>query len=61
MRSPVNIGASARARLQNVARERNQPFQLLLTRYVLERLLYRLSLTSHRNHFVLKGAMLMMA
>jgi predicted nucleotidyltransferase component of viral defense system len=59
MRSPVNIGASVRARLQNVARERNQPFQLLLTRYVLERLLYRLSNTSYRDRFVLKGAMLM--
>jgi len=61
MRSPVNIGASVRARLQNIARERNQPFQLLLTRYVLERLLYRLSNTSHRDRFVLKGAMLMTA
>jgi predicted nucleotidyltransferase component of viral defense system len=30
----------------------------LLTRYALERLLYRLSLSTHRNRFVLKGAML---
>jgi predicted nucleotidyltransferase component of viral defense system len=54
-----NHGASVRARLQNVAKQRNQPFQLLLTRYVLERLLYRLSTTAHRDRFVLKGAMLM--
>ena len=54
-----NIGASVRARLLNLARERNQPNDLLLTRYALERLLYRLSTTKHRDRFVLKGAMLM--
>jgi predicted nucleotidyltransferase component of viral defense system len=54
-----NMGASVRSRLQNIARERGQPFELLLTRYVLERLLYRLSTTKHRERFVLKGAMLM--
>ncbi len=32
---------------------------LLLTRYALERLLHRLSLSSHRERFVLKGAMLL--
>jgi predicted nucleotidyltransferase component of viral defense system len=59
MREPVrNIGASVRARLQNISRERNQTFQLVLTHYVLERLLYRLSQTKHRDRFVLKGAML---
>ena len=55
------MGASVRARLRNIARQRNQPFQLLLTRYVLERLLYRLGSTAHRDRFVLKGAMLMTA
>lgn len=54
-----NMGASVRARLLNLARERNQPNDLLLTRYALERLLYRLSTTKHRKRFVLKGAMLM--
>src|SRR5271163_270487 len=59
MRKPVkNIGASIRARLLNLAKERNQPFDLLLTRYTLERLLYRLSLSRYRDRFVLKGAML---
>jgi predicted nucleotidyltransferase component of viral defense system len=57
--SLVNLGASVRARLLNIARERRQPFDLLLTRYALERLLYRLSITKHRERFVLKGAMLM--
>jgi len=60
MRKPVkNIGASIRARLLNLAKERNQPFDLLLTRYTLERLLYRLSLSRYRDRFVLKGAMLL--
>lgn len=60
MRKPVrNIGASVRARLLNLAKERNQTLDALLTRYVLERLLYRLSSTKHRDRFVLKGAMLM--
>jgi hypothetical protein len=54
-----NIGASVRASLLNVSKERNQPFDLLLTRYVLERLLYRLGSTRHRERFVLKGAMLL--
>jgi hypothetical protein len=41
MRKPLkNVGASVRARLLNLAKERNQPFDLLLTRYTLERLLY---------------------
>ncbi len=59
MRKPVrNVGASVRARLLNLAKERNQPFDLLLTRYTLERLLYRLSKSKQRERFVLKGAML---
>jgi predicted nucleotidyltransferase component of viral defense system len=60
MRKPIqNIGASIRARLLNLAKQRNQPFELLLVRYTLERLLYRLSASKHRDKFVLKGAMLM--
>lgn len=54
-----NIGASVRARLLTLSKERNQPFDLLLTRYVLERLLYRLGSTKHGERFVLKGAMLL--
>src|ERR1700722_11785088 len=59
MRKPVrNVCASVRGRLLNLAKERNQPFDLLLTRYTLERLLYRLSASRQRERFVLKGAML---
>jgi predicted nucleotidyltransferase component of viral defense system len=59
MPKPIcNMGASVRARLQNVAQARNQTFQLVLTQYVLERLLYRLSQSKYRDRFALKGAML---
>jgi predicted nucleotidyltransferase component of viral defense system len=62
MRKPVrNIGGSVRARLLNISKQRQQPNELLLTRYAIERLLYRLSITNHRERFVLKGAMLMTA
>lgn len=56
---PRNIGASVRQRLLNLAHARGQPMDLLLTRYALERLLHRLSLSPHRERFVLKGAMLL--
>jgi hypothetical protein len=60
MRNPVtNMTASVMDRLRSRAKERNQPFDLLLTRYVLERLLHRLSTTSYRERFALKGAVLM--
>lgn len=54
-----NIGASVRARLQNLSRETGQSFELILTRYALERLLYRLSTSAYADRFVLKGAMLL--
>lgn len=56
---PRNVGASVRARLLNLARERGQAMELLLTRYALECLLHRLSLSPHRDRFVLKGALLL--
>ena len=54
-----NVGASVRARLQNLSRETGQSFELILTRYALERLLYRLSTSVYADRFVLKGAMLL--
>lgn len=57
-REPRNIGASVRARLLERARGERSDFQILLTRYALERLLYRLSVSGHRDRFILKGAML---
>jgi len=55
---PTNIAASIRQRLLNLARDRKEEFQLVLVRYALERLLYRVSQSRHRDQFILKGAML---
>lgn len=56
--SERNIAASVRAKLLNKARDGMLDFTLVLTRYALERLLYRLSISSHADHFLLKGALL---
>lgn len=56
---PSNVAASVRARLLNEAQKTGQVFDVILTRYVLERLLYRLSRSQHARQFVLKGAMLL--
>jgi predicted nucleotidyltransferase component of viral defense system len=53
-----NIAASVRERLYQLAQKRGEDVQLMLTRYGLERLLYRLGQSSYRDRFVLKGAML---
>jgi predicted nucleotidyltransferase component of viral defense system len=53
-----NVGASVRARLLQRSRAERTDFQVLLTRYALERLLYRLSRSGYRDRFILKGAML---
>ncbi|MEO6750808.1 MAG: nucleotidyl transferase AbiEii/AbiGii toxin family protein [Opitutus sp.] len=58
MTGPKNIAASVKARLQNVAGKRGEDFNLLLLRYGIERLLFRLSQSSYADRFLLKGAML---
>lgn len=54
----INKSASVRARLLNKAKAENQDFSLVLTRYSLERFLYRLSVSSNKDNFLLKGALL---
>lgn len=53
-----NVAASIRARLKQAADASRQDFNLTLTHYGLERLLYRLSLSVHAPNFLLKGALL---
>jgi hypothetical protein len=53
-----NISASIRQKLLNLARERNEGFGLILTKYGLERILFRLSKSKSREVFILKGALL---
>jgi predicted nucleotidyltransferase component of viral defense system len=54
----TNRAASVRARLLNRARAERADFNLVLTRYSLERLLYRLSVSPWADQFLLKGALL---
>ncbi len=54
----TNMAASVRARLLKLKQGTTQDYNLLLARYCLERLLYRLAQSRHRENFVLKGAML---
>ena len=56
----INVGASVRARLLSFSKEHGQTFDLVLTRYAIERLLYRLSQSPGADRFVLKGATLVM-
>ena len=53
-----NLAASIRARLKQHADAAKQDFNLTLTHYGLERLLYRLSISTHAPNFLLKGALL---
>ena len=53
-----NHAASIRARLLAHARQNQDDFQRVLTRYGIERLLFRLSQTDAEAKYVLKGAML---
>ena len=55
-----NLAASVRARLLTHAKSKGASFDLVLNRYVIERLLYRLSVSPHANSLVLKGAALLM-
>jgi hypothetical protein len=54
----ANRGASVRARLLNYAKADRIDFNLILMRYSLDRLLYRLSISPWSDQFLLKGALL---
>jgi len=58
LNAPRNLPQSVLARLRNTARETKVEYQQVLTRYGLERMLYRLSVSEHASAFLLKGAML---
>jgi predicted nucleotidyltransferase component of viral defense system len=53
-----NLAASVRARLYDLSKERREDFNLLLTRFALERFLFRLGQSTLRERFVSKGAAL---
>ena len=56
--SRTNLPASIRARLKQRADATRQDFNLTLTHYGLERLLYRLSISQYADRYLLKGALL---
>jgi predicted nucleotidyltransferase component of viral defense system len=52
-----NLPASIHAKLQNQAKKLGRPFQEYLYYYAIERFLYRLSKSSYRDSFILKGGL----
>lgn len=54
-KNPVNIAASVLARLKNLAVQRGWNFMHMLTRYGIERFLFRLGASEYARQFVLKG------
>lgn len=52
---------SLKARIRNIAKQKNIPAQVILQNYMFERLLVRLSESEYKEKFVLKGGMLVAA
>lgn len=61
MKSPQNVSASVRQRLLNRSKADNRSFNELLQYYAMERFLYRLSMSGHAQHYILKGALMLRA
>jgi len=56
-----NIEQSVKDRLKNIARESGKDFNFVSIQYLQERFLARLAQTTCRDHFILKGALLLLA
>lgn len=52
---------SLKARIRNIAKQKNIPAQVILQNFMFERLLVRLSASEYKEKFVLKGGMLVAA
>ncbi|WP_292593810.1 nucleotidyl transferase AbiEii/AbiGii toxin family protein [Mesotoga sp. UBA5847] len=57
----MNKAASVKARLRNLAEKQGRSYQDLLQIYALERAIYRLSLSPHKDKFTLKGGIFLYA
>ncbi len=53
-----NRAASIKQQLSNLARREGRVFEIVMVRYALERLLFRLSASDKADRFILKGGML---
>ena len=56
-----DVAKSIKAKLLNLAKKERLDYQLLVIRYLYERLLYRLSVSDYRDKFFLKGGALLYA
>ena len=52
---------SLKAKIRNIAKQKNIPAQVILQNYMFERLLVRLAASAYKEKFVLKGGMLVAA
>lgn len=52
---------SLKAKIRNIAKQKNIPAQVILQNYMFERLMVRLSASEYKEKFVLKGGMLVAA
>lgn len=52
---------SLKAKIRNIAKQKNLPAQVILQNYMFERLLVRLAKSEYKDKFVLKGGMLVAA
>ena len=57
----MNNAMSLKAKIRNIAKQKNIPAQVILQNYMFERLLVRLSASEYKEKFVLKGGMLVAA
>ncbi|MFI5333805.1 MAG: nucleotidyl transferase AbiEii/AbiGii toxin family protein [Chlamydiales bacterium] len=55
-----NLPESVYKRLKNIALAKNRPTQEVLRYYAMERFLYRLSVSTHKQSFFLKGGLMLM-
>lgn len=62
MTRPIrDVAASVRQRLGNLAKAQGRPHQEVLQYFAIERFLYRLASSPHRQQFLLKGALMLTA
>jgi len=59
MKEVKNLPASIKAKLYEISKQEGIDFQVILTLYIQERLLYRLSQSKHFEKFVIKGGLLL--
>jgi len=57
----MKTSTQLKALVRNLSKEKNVEAEIILRNFMLERLLERISISNHRNNFILKGGMLIAA